>query len=81
MKDMLLCGVGSDVGVCILGATKCVLRGVVLKAMRAKDLLKASRREEQQGLAAGADVDECRRIIKRLPLQGLQEAARESNSF
>ena len=34
LKDMMLCGVGSDVGVGLLGATKCALRGVVLKAIR-----------------------------------------------
>ena len=63
-------------GICVLGATKHRLRGFVLKAIRDRDLIKASRRSEQQGLAQRADVDECRRILKRLPLQGLQEAAR-----
>jgi hypothetical protein len=76
IHDMMLCECGKLRGVSILGTSKHALRGVVLQAIRARDLLKASRRGEQHGLAAGADVDECRRIIKRLPPQGMQEAAK-----
>jgi hypothetical protein len=76
IHDMMLCECGKLRGANILGASKHALRGVVLQAIRARDLLKASRRGEQHGLAAGADVDECRRIIKRLPPQGMQEAAK-----
>ena len=76
LKGLMLCSLGSEAGLCVLGSTKHALSGVVLKAIRARDLARASRRCEQQGLALGADVDECRRMLKRLPLQGLQEAAR-----
>jgi hypothetical protein len=63
-------------GPCILEATRHKLRSFVLKAIRRRDLGKAERRKEQQGLQECADVDDCRRILKRLPAQGLQEAAR-----
>ena len=61
---------------CLLDSTRHKLLCFVLKAIRNRDLSKASKRKEQQGLLRGADVEECRRILKRLPLQGLQEAAR-----
>ena len=63
-------------GPCILEATRHKLRSFVLKAIRRRDLGKAARRKEQQGLQECADVDDCRRILKRLPAQGLQEATR-----
>ena len=63
-------------GPCILEATRHQQRSFVLQAIRRHDLSKAGARKEQQGLQQGADVDECRRILKRLPTQGLQEAAR-----
>ena len=63
-------------GPCTLEATRYQLRSFVLQAIRRRDLGKAGTRKEQQGLQQGADVDECRRILKRLPTQGLQEAAR-----
>ena len=63
-------------GPCILEATRHKLRSFVLKAIRRRDLGKAERRKEQQGLQECADVDDCRRILKRLPAQELQEAAR-----
>ena len=66
----------NEEGPCILEATRHQLRSFVLKAIRRRDLGKAGARKEQKGLQQGADVDECRRILKRLPTQGLQEAAR-----
>ena len=63
-------------GPCILEATRHQQRSFVLQAIRRHDLSKAGARKEQQGLQQGADVDECRRLLKRLPTQGLQEAAR-----
>ncbi len=41
----------------VCGPTKHRLRGFVLKAIRVRDLSRASRRNEQQGLSLGADVD------------------------
>ena len=61
---------------CLLEATRHQLRSFVLKAIRRRDLDRAGKGKEQQGLQQGADVEECRRILKRFPTQGLQEAAR-----
>ena len=43
IHDMMLCEGGKLRGADILGASKYALRGVVLQAIRARDLLKASR--------------------------------------
>ncbi len=51
LKDMTLCKMGSDTGLCVMGATKYALRGVVLKAIRARDL-----ESQQERGVAGTSV-------------------------
>jgi hypothetical protein len=47
LRDLTLWSLGGEEGICVLGATKHKLRGFVLKAIRARDLRRASRRSEQ----------------------------------
>ena len=54
---------------------RCELKAFLLAGIRRPDLAKASRRQDQAGLGA-ADVAECKRVLRALPVQGLQEAAR-----
>ncbi len=54
---------------------RCELKTFVLAGIRHRDPAKASRRQDQGGLGA-ADVAEGRCMLRALPVQGLQEAAR-----
>jgi hypothetical protein len=57
LRGTTLWNLGAEEGVCVLGSTKHKLLGFVLKAIRARDLSRASKSKEQQGLLQGADVD------------------------
>ncbi len=69
----LVAGGGERCG--FLEAPRHELRTFVQAAVRARDLAKAGARKGQQELHT-ADIEECKRILRKLPGQGLLEAAR-----
>ena len=74
LRGTRLCVEGRE-GPCLLEGTRRELRDFALTALRTRDLAFASRRAGQSELVR-ADILECKRVLKKLPAQGLQEAAR-----
>ena len=74
LRGTRLCA-GPEEGPCVVSDARCELEIFVLAGIRHRDLAKARRRQDQGGLGA-ADVAEGRRMLRALPVQGLQERAR-----
>ena len=74
LRGTRLCA-GPEEGPCVVSDARCELKIFVLAGIRHRDLAKASRRQDQGGLGA-ADVAEGKHMLRALPMQGLQEAAR-----